>query len=75
MLSLLEQQSLMQLDALEMQRRATLANIAGEQEAEQIMMQAKTNAQITRAGGKAAQAQANTQAVSTLGSAALQYGF
>lgn len=74
MMALLEQQSLMQLDALEMQRRSQLALVAGEQEAEQIMMQAKTNAQITRAGGKVAEQQGYSQALGTLGSAALQYG-
>ena len=74
MMALLQQQTLMQLDALEMQRRASLALVAGEQEAEQIMIQAKTNAQITRAGGKAAEQQGYSQAVKTIGSAALQFG-
>ena len=74
MLALLEQQTLMQLDALEMQRRATLATISGEQEAEQIMMEAKTGAQIARAQGRAAEVQGYTQALGTLGSAYLQYG-
>ena len=74
MMALVQQRTLMQLDAVEMQRRAGLAVQAGEAEAEQIMMEAKTNAQITRAQGKAAEVQGYTQAASTLGSAFLLGG-
>ena len=71
--SLLQQRTLMQIDAIEMARRSQLALIAGEEEAEQIMMEAKTGAQITRAKGKAAQVQGYSQALGTLGSAYMQF--
>jgi|TARA_R100000479_G_scaffold176409_1_gene130687 hypothetical protein len=74
MMSLIQQRTLMQLDAIEMQRRASLALAAGEEEAEQIMMEAKTGAQITRSQGKAAEVQGYSQALGTLGSAFLNYG-
>tara|TARA_R100001163_G_C5067808_1_gene207233 strand:- start:3262 stop:3780 length:519 start_codon:yes stop_codon:yes gene_type:complete len=72
-MSLRNQAILMQLDAIEAQRRSQLALIAGEEEAEQILMEAKTNAQITRAKGKAAEVQGYSQALSTLGSAYGQF--
>lgn len=72
-MSLRNQSILMQLDAIEAQRRSQLALIAGEEEAEQILMEAKTNAQITRAKGKAAEVQGYSQAISTLGSAYGQF--
>ena len=72
-MSLRNQAIFMQLDAIEAQRRSQLALIAGEEEAEQILMEAKTGAQITRAKGRAAEVQGYSQALGTLGSAYMQF--
>jgi regulator of protease activity HflC (stomatin/prohibitin superfamily) len=70
----MQQQTLMQLDSLEMQRRSQLAIISGEKEAEQILMEARTGAQVARAQGRAAEIKGYTQAASTLASGYLTYG-